>query len=113
MASSDDPKGAGSPPGETPHEPFPDENVSYSDGWSSSGTSATSVITTPPAPSAGGGGKPPQPPEPPAEEDDEEEGMARMSFLEHLEELRKRILLAVGGIGVAFFLCLFFSDELW
>ena len=39
--------------------------------------------------------------------------MARMSFLEHLEELRKRLLLAIGGIGVAFFLCLFFSDELW
>lgn len=39
--------------------------------------------------------------------------MARMSFLEHLEELRKRLLLAVGGVGVAFFLCLFFSDQLW
>ncbi len=39
--------------------------------------------------------------------------MARMSFLEHLEELRKRLLLAIGGIGVAFFLCLFFSDQLW
>jgi sec-independent protein translocase protein TatC len=39
--------------------------------------------------------------------------MARMSFMDHLEELRKRLLLAIGGIGVAFFLCLFFSDELW
>jgi sec-independent protein translocase protein TatC len=39
--------------------------------------------------------------------------MARMSFLEHLEELRKRLLLAIGGIGVAFFLSLFFSDQLW
>jgi len=39
--------------------------------------------------------------------------MARMSFLEHLEELRKRLLLAIGGVGVAFFLCLFFSDQLW
>ncbi|HWE52903.1 MAG TPA: twin-arginine translocase subunit TatC [Bryobacteraceae bacterium] len=39
--------------------------------------------------------------------------MARMSFMEHLEELRKRLLLAIGGIGVAFFLCLFFSDQLW
>ena len=39
--------------------------------------------------------------------------MARMSFLEHLEELRKRLLLAIGGIGVAFILCLFFSDQLW
>ena len=39
--------------------------------------------------------------------------MARMSFLEHLEELRKRILHALGGIGVAFALCLLFSDQLW
>jgi len=39
--------------------------------------------------------------------------MARMSFLEHLEELRKRLLLAVGGIGVAFVLSLLFSDPLW
>jgi sec-independent protein translocase protein TatC len=39
--------------------------------------------------------------------------MPAMSFLEHLEELRKRLLYAIGGIGVAFFLCLFFSDELW
>jgi sec-independent protein translocase protein TatC len=39
--------------------------------------------------------------------------MARMSFLEHLEELRKRLLLAMGGVGVAFFICLLFSDELW
>jgi sec-independent protein translocase protein TatC len=60
----------------------------------------------------GGGGKPPKLPEPP-EDDSEEEGMARMSFLEHLEELRKRLLLAIAGVGVAFFLCLFFSDQLW
>lgn len=125
MASSDEPKGAGTPSGEIAHDPFPDENVSYSDAWSTSGTSgstggesATTVITDAPpsarpASSAGGGGKPPQPPEPPGEEDDEEEGMARMSFLEHLEELRKRLLLAIGGVGVAFFLCLFFSDQLW
>ncbi len=72
------------------------------------------AASAPPAPlAAGGGGKPPKPPEPPDEEDDEEEGMARMSFLEHLEELRKRLLLAIGGVGVAFCLCLFFSDQLW
>lgn len=33
--------------------------------------------------------------------------------MEHLEELRRRLILAIGGIGVAFFACLFFSDELW
>ncbi len=128
MASPDEPKGAGAPSGEIAQQTLSDENVSWSDSWSSSGTSATevspatSVISTPPpitplsspkTAAGGGGGKPPKPPEPPDGDDDEEEGMARMSFLEHLEELRKRLLLAVGGVGIAFFLCLFFSDELW
>jgi sec-independent protein translocase protein TatC len=128
MASPEEPKGASTPSGETAHSNAhnnaPDEIVSYSDSWSTSGTSsteitpATSVISAPPpaqpAPLAtGGGGKPPKPPEPPDGEGDEEEGMARMSFLEHLEELRKRLLLAIGGIGVAFCLCLIFRDDLW
>jgi sec-independent protein translocase protein TatC len=118
MASPDEPQGVGTPSGETAPTPARDEIVSYSDNWSSSATSATetspaSAVISAPLPKAGGGGKPPKPPEPPDEADDEEEGMARMSFLEHLEELRKRLLLAVGGVGVAFFLCLFFSDELW
>jgi sec-independent protein translocase protein TatC len=136
MASPDEPKGVDTPSGETAHSPESqvphapqvtppsDENLSYGEGWSTSGVSATehavntsatetSVIAAPPPKAPGGSGKPPKPPEPPDEEDDGEEGMARMSFLEHLEELRKRLLLAIGGIGVAFFLCLFFSDELW
>jgi sec-independent protein translocase protein TatC len=77
------------------------------------------VVDTTPVPAesavkAGGSGKPPKPPEPPGSSgDDEEEGMAQMSFLEHLEELRKRLLLAVGGVGAAFFLSLFFSNQLW
>ena len=126
MASPDDPKGVDTPSGETAHNSPYDENLSYGEGWSTSGVPATehertvtstavetSVISAPPPVAPGGSGKPPKPPEPPDEEEDEDEGMARMSFLEHLEELRKRLLLAVGGIGVAFFLCLFFSDELW
>jgi len=39
--------------------------------------------------------------------------MLRMSFLEHLEELRSRILRALAGVGVAFVLSLTFSKELW
>lgn len=63
----------------------------------------------------GGLGLPPKPPggAPPDEEDAEEDGMSRMSFLEHLEELRKRLLLALAGVGVAFVICLLFSDQLW
>jgi sec-independent protein translocase protein TatC len=61
------------------------------------------------------------PPPPPATvsaereepDDDEEDGMLRMSFLEHLEELRKRILLALVGIGIAFLVSLTFSEALW
>ena len=47
------------------------------------------------------------------EGEDDEEGMARMSFLEHLEELRKRLILALAGIGVAFALSLLFANQIW
>ena len=33
---------------------------------------------------------------------DDDEGMVRMSFLEHLDEARSRILKALAGVGVAF-----------
>ena len=46
------------------------------------------------------------PPTPPSstdddgdEDDEEDEGMLRMSFMEHLEELRSRILQGLGGSG--------------
>jgi sec-independent protein translocase protein TatC len=45
--------------------------------------------------------------------DEEEEGMLRMSFLEHLEELRSRIIRALAGIVVAFFLSLYYAPEMW
>jgi len=39
--------------------------------------------------------------------------MLRMSFLEHLEELRSRLIKMAAGIGVAFVVSVFFSNELW
>jgi sec-independent protein translocase protein TatC len=54
-----------------------------------------------------GGGAPPPP------DSEEEEGMLRMSFLEHLEELRKRIIRALIGAAVAFGVSFLFSDQLW
>jgi sec-independent protein translocase protein TatC len=59
---------------------------------------------------------PPPPPPPPKtgeEEDEEEEGMLRMSFMEHLEELRSRILRSLFGVAVAFVVALTFTNELW
>jgi sec-independent protein translocase protein TatC len=62
-----------------------------------------------------GGSVTPPPPPPPAddEEDSDEDGMLRMSFLEHLQELRSRIIWAASGIAVAFAVSLLFSNALW
>jgi len=61
----------------------------------------------------GGGGRTPPPPDPPDSGGDEEDGMLRMSFLEHLEELRSRILKMLAGVVVAFLLSLTFCQEVW
>jgi sec-independent protein translocase protein TatC len=59
----------------------------------------------------------PPPPPPPEEdedtEDDDEEGMSRMSFLEHLEELRTRIIRALVGLIVAYAIALTAKDYLF
>jgi sec-independent protein translocase protein TatC len=73
--------------------------------------SAAGALTVP-APSRGGRGRLPPPP-PPPDSGDEEEGMLRMSFLEHLEELRSRILRSLAGVGIAFVLSLTFCNDLW
>ena len=64
-----------------------------------------------------GGAQPPAVPPPPPPDDDEddpeEQGMLRMSFMEHLEELRSRIIKALYGLLVAFVLSLVFAGTLW
>jgi sec-independent protein translocase protein TatC len=39
--------------------------------------------------------------------------MLRMSFMEHLEELRTRIIRALMGLGVAFVFSLLYAGKLW
>ena len=63
-----------------------------------------------------GGSKPPTPPTSGGGDDgdgDDDDGMLRMSFLEHLEELRSRIIKALMGIAVAFVGSIFFTGPLW
>src|SRR5579872_3078644 len=111
MASTEDPKGVPTPnsdglpenglPDKTASEPkvaysqttddaygYHDDPYSY-EGVKNAGALAITTTATPVpvVKPAGGGRKPPPPPKPP-EPEDEEEGMLRMSFLEHLEELR-------------------------
>jgi sec-independent protein translocase protein TatC len=60
------------------------------------------------------------PPAPPSsgnpssdEDDDDDEGMLRMSFLEHLEELRSRLIRILAGVLVAYLVSLIFAGEMW
>jgi Sec-independent protein secretion pathway component TatC len=43
----------------------------------------------------------------------DDDGMLRMSILEHLEELRSRIIRALIGFGVAYVACMLFANPLW
>src|SRR5258708_37001500 len=53
---------------------------------------------------ASGGQTPPPKPPPPLPAGDEEEGMLRMSFMDHLSELRKRVIKCLWGFGRGFIL---------
>jgi sec-independent protein translocase protein TatC len=142
MASPEDQKGASAPPGKgalSTDETQPESNLAadesvnsapvtgssdaYDDPYPSGdagppaqsvSTSSTSTAVVPAAASAGGSGGSMSPP-PPSDSGggDEEDGMLRMSFLEHLEELRSRILRALAGVGIAFIISLTFCGELW
>src|SRR5579884_2514643 len=85
-------------------------NQAFEDGG------ASPIVTEPPAPPSrsGSGRRPPAlPPPPSGGDDDEEEGMLRMSFMEHLEELRRRIIWSLAGLVVAFVVCIGFADVIW
>lgn len=125
MALNEDPKGAPPPSdGLSANGALSEPNVAYSQTtddaygynvgqYSQSGALTVTSKPALPAKSSGGGGKTPPPPPPEDPEDAEEDGMLRMSFLEHLEELRSRILRMLAGVGIAFFASLFYCNQLW
>jgi sec-independent protein translocase protein TatC len=83
-------------------------------------SSSPTAVTVAPAEGAVATTSPAAPPPPPPastatdeEPDEDDDGMLRMSFLEHLEELRKRLILSVAGLGVAFLASLIFTNQLW
>jgi sec-independent protein translocase protein TatC len=54
-----------------------------------------------------------RPPEPRDPEDLEEPGGAKMSFLDHLDELRKRLMVSVAALGVGFLIGLAFIGKIF
>src|ERR1035437_7217437 len=101
-----------------------DPHDSYEDGYPHEPEPAPPAPAPPPVPvqaiatlprRQGGGGKTPPPPPPPSGgggDDEDDEGMLRMSFLGHLEELRTRIIRALMGVAVAFVLSIFYYSPL-
>jgi sec-independent protein translocase protein TatC len=106
------------PPGEQPATPV--ESSPVEPGASETATVTQAVIepeVIPPvekslAP-AGAGTRTPPPPSPPADDDEDDEGMLRMSFMEHLTELRSRLIRCLWGIVGAFLIAITFSKQLW
>jgi sec-independent protein translocase protein TatC len=79
---------------------------------------AASPAHVEPAPPTALARKIPDPPPPPPDDwdpyaEDDADGMLRMSFMEHLDELRSRIIRILIGGGVAFVLAFAFASPLW
>jgi len=49
----------------------------------------------------------------PTQEPDEKESMPTMGFLDHLEELRKRIIYSIVAVAVGFFVCWGYADRIY
>ena len=99
-------------------DPYHDESDHlYDDPHADPPNSGVASETEQEPPTGAGSSAPPPPP--PAtdsgdgdDEDGDGEDMARMSFLEHLEELRTRILWALGGLLVVYLACLALAGDL-
>lgn len=100
------------------YEPHADDPYHHYDdpyaehAYQAPATTEIATVTPPPVQA----GSPPPPPfkeDKKEAEDDDDEGMLRMSFLEHLEELRTRILNMLWGLVIAFLACFWFKDKLW
>ena len=110
MDSSEEQTGTTTPQGETASS-----SGTVADRSGVENTAGSSNVETLPAriPATGGGRTPPPPPPPDDTSGEDDEGMLRMSFLEHLEELRSRIIKALLGVAVAFAISLTFTYQLW
>jgi sec-independent protein translocase protein TatC len=127
MNSSEEQKGAGAPGNGGTPDPQSAESTSTDYSYTQQPETASVTPSAPPvtvessssgtvARRPGGGSQ--TPPKPPSgggggDDEDDDDYMLRMSFLEHLEELRSRIIKALMGVAVAFVLSIFFTDKLW
>src|SRR5690349_15751680 len=122
----EEPSAPGSqPPAQTPEEPvavsaYSSTSDPYGEELAQQSAATQTVETTEPVPAVTAPPPKSPPPTPPTskqeeeeEPDEEEEGMLRMSFMEHLGELRARILKALAGIIVAFLVSITFCKPLW
>src|SRR3984893_3989272 len=111
----DEKQGAQPPSGETPpkESPAPPPQSAIETGLENATMALTRGLSSltgsgkgpPLVPGGGGDGG--------GGEDGEERGMLRMSCMEHLDELRMRIIRCLMGLAVAFLASLIFAGKLW
>jgi sec-independent protein translocase protein TatC len=94
-----------SPPSNPPESDSPEQAAVASESEAPDLTPPESPPAPPPTPETSGG-------EPP---DEGEGGIlgSTMTFLEHLDELRKRILHSAASVAIAFCICWVFSEEIF
>ena len=103
------------PPVESASGPASTEREETQARSESHGPESSAPVAEEAPPEAGAGGRGRQHPSPPGggggreEKSSEEGGMAKMSFLDHLGELRKRIIYSLISVAVAFFICFSFA----
>lgn len=123
MSSDAEKKGGDSPGAEHASEPgeTPQSTVAYTptvdDGYGNYedpyGYDPHATSVPEPAAAAAPPSTPPPAAAPTEEPGDDDDGMLRMSFLEHLEELRHRLVMMLAGLGVAFVVSLTFAERMW
>ncbi len=104
-------------PAEQEHAPEPDEIRLYPEDGTRDASAPVTYESTPTTGAGGAGGGPPSSGggggDHGDEDFEEEEEMAKMSFLEHLEELRTRIIYSLIAVAVAFFISFAFSQAVF
>ncbi len=94
-------------------EPSPEPAEGASSPWPREDGGEGAAAEDAPLPVASGGGEPPAPVDPSSSEEEEPEEEKPMTLLDHLGELRKRLVRGFLAVLIGFFACYGFAQQLF
>ena len=104
-------------PSEEPKAELPEPSSEPAEGasspWPREDGGEDAAAEDAPLPVASGGGEPPAPVDPPSSEEEEPEEEKPMTLLDHLGELRKRLVRGFLAVLIGFFACYGFAQQLF